>query len=191
MMIKETLRHILATLFVIAAPLPAFASEAGGEGYDWAGFGWQIVNFAILATLLVVFARKPLRDYLKARTESIKKSIEEARQARELAEKALAEVHERLKVKDREIAEVVAAAETSGQKEKEALIKEGERLAQKLIEQARSNIDYELKQAKEAIKAEAVELAMELAEKKIKDKLGEEEQKKLFEDALQRLERRS
>jgi F-type H+-transporting ATPase subunit b len=191
MMRKETPRHILATLFVAAAPALAFASEAGGEGYDWAGFGWQLVNFAILATLLVVFVRKPLRDYLKARTESIKKSIEEARQARELAEKALAEVHERLKVKDREIAEVVAAAETSGQKEKEALIEEGERLAQKLIEQARSNIDYELKQAREAIKAEAVELAMELAEKKIKDKLGEEEQKKLFEDALQRLERRS
>lgn len=194
MMDRKTMKSIVSVLFSFLLSGVAFASEGGGgegHGYDWMGFVWQVVNFAILVGVLVYFARKPLRDYLRARTESIQKSIEEARQAREIAEKALAEVQARVNAKDKEIAEIIAMAEKSGQKEKEALIQEGERLAQKLLEQARTNIDFELKQAREAIKAEAVELAMELAEKKIEGKLSEEEQKKLFEEALDRLEKTS
>lgn len=181
-----------AALFVLAGASIAFAS-GGGEagGFSFWAFFWQVVNFAVLATLLIVFGRKPIRDFFRNRSETIKKSLDEARQARELAEKALAEVEERLKTKDREIEEMMATAEQAGKKEREAITREGERLSQKLVEQAKANIDFELSKAREAIKAEAVELAMELAEKKIQGKLSDEDQRRLFEEALSRLENRS
>jgi len=57
----------------------------------------------------------------------------------------------------------------------------------KWISRSPENCVKELKQAKEAIKAEAVELAMELAEKKLKEKLTKEEQEKLLEDSLTKI----
>ena len=59
------------------------------------------------------------------------------------------------------------------------------------MEQARANIELELRQAKEALKQEAAELALELAEQKIGQKLTAEDPKALFEDALKRLEDKS
>ena len=44
-----------------------------------------------------------------------------------------------------------------------------------------------LKHAKEAIKAEAVEIAMELAEKKLKEKLTKKEQERLLEESLMKI----
>lgn len=64
------------------------------------------------------------------------------------------------------------------------IIEESAKLKEKILEQAKTNIDYELKHAKESIKAEAVELAMELAEKKLKEKLTKEEQEKLLDESL-------
>jgi F-type H+-transporting ATPase subunit b len=180
-----------AALFLAAFALPVLAAEHGGgehEGSPVMDYVWKVVNFAILVFILVKFAGKPLAGVLKARTEGIKKSIDDAREARELAERALAEVESRARGRDKEIEEMVAAAKASGERERERLIQEAEKMSEKLVEQARANIEYELKQAQEAIKAEAVQIAMELAEKKIKDKLTEADRKRLFEESLAKLE---
>jgi F-type H+-transporting ATPase subunit b len=66
-------------------------------------------------------------------------------------------------------------------------LEESNRLKEKIFEQAKVNIEFELKHAKEAIKAEAVDLAMELAEKKLKEKLTKNEQEKLLEESLTKI----
>jgi F-type H+-transporting ATPase subunit b len=132
----------------------------------------------------VKFIAKPLKGYLQQRKELIEKSIKESQEAKELAKKALAEVEERLRLKDKEIEEIVSSARSSGEREKERLIQEGEKLRVKIIEQAKTNIDFEVKRAKDAIKAEAVEAAMQLAEEKIKSKLTKEDQERLLRESL-------
>ena len=153
---------------------------------------WMVVNFGILVALLIFGIKKAdIAGLLRARTEGIQKSVDDAREAKELAQKALAEVQERLKSKDKEIEELINASMRSGEKERDRLIEEGQRLSQTLLEQTKTNIEFELKEAREAIKAEAVQLAMEIAEKKIKDKLDEGQQKKLLDEAMSRLEGRN
>jgi F-type H+-transporting ATPase subunit b len=110
-----------------------------------------------------------IKGFFKKRTELIEQSLREAREAKELAQKALAEVEERLKVKDTEMEQIIAGAKKSGENEKARLIEEGDKLKARILEQAKTNIDYEVKRAKESIKEEAVEIAMELAEKKLKE----------------------
>ena len=175
-------------LVVFGAGL-AFAVEHEAEGgfhvMEWV---WKVVNFAILVFVIVKFGGAAFKSFLKGRTEAIQKTLDEARQARELAEKALREVQEKLRTKDEEIAAIIAASKSSGEKERDALTAEGQKMSAKIVEQARANIDFELKRAKEAIKAEAVELAMELAEKKLKEKLTPEEQKRFLEESLSNLE---
>jgi F-type H+-transporting ATPase subunit b len=177
-------------LFVAAA----FASGGGGEEAASAGsiiksYIWQIINFLILVGALAFMMKKmDLKGYFKKRTELIEQSLREAREAKELAQKALAEVEERLKTKDSEIENIIAAARQSGEKEKARLVEEGDKLKTRILEQARTNIDYEVKRAKEAIKEEAVGIALELAEKKLKEKLSKDEQLKLLEESLAKIE---
>ena len=117
----------------------------------------------------------------------IAKTLQEAKEAKEAAQKALREVEGRLKAKDAEIEAIIAAAKRSGEQERDQIIEDSARLKAQIVEQAKTNIDFEVKHAKEVIKAEAVEIAMELAEKKIKEKITKDDQEKLLQDSLVRI----
>jgi F-type H+-transporting ATPase subunit b len=193
---SEVRSQNLVTFFLFTIHYSLFtdiAFAAGGEGgggslMDWV---WRILNFAILIFILVKFLNKPLKDYLRQRKELIQKSIKEAQEAKEIAMKALAEVEERLKVKDKEIEEIILSAKGSGERERQRLIEEGEKLKVKILEQAKTNIDYELKKAKEAIQSEAADAAIQLAEEKIKAKLTKDDQERLLKESLKLLEGRN
>jgi F-type H+-transporting ATPase subunit b len=177
----------LQSLFLAAVAL----AEEGGEEHVslFKAYFWPVINFALLVVLLVYALKKAdIKGYFKKRTELIEQSLKEAREAKELAQKALAQVEERLRVKDKEMEEIIASARMSGEKEKGRLAEEGAKLQEKILEQAKTNIDFEVKQAKSAIKQEAAELAMELAEKKLKEKLTKEEQLKLLEESVAKIE---
>jgi len=182
---------LLFTVHYLLFAVAAFASEGGGTGeahFTYKDWLWPVINFFILIFVLVFFARKPFSEFFKNRTALIEKSLREASEAKEIAQKTLNEVRERLKNTDSEIEQILAAARKSGEKEKEAIIAEGERLKEKILEQAKANIDFELQQAKEKIKSDAALMALELAEKQIKDQLGRKEQEALIGDYIKRLD---
>lgn len=175
---------------VIGLLQPAVTHAGGGEMIqfgvmDWV---WKIVNFAILVFLLVKFVKKPLQNYLEQRRETLQKTFNEAKEAKEMAQKALKEVEDRLVVKDKEIADILETAKESGEREKARLIEEGERMKQRILEQAKINIDYEVRKAKEAIQNEAAEAALMRAEQMIKEGITETDQERLFRESLKLLE---
>ncbi|MEK7736123.1 MAG: F0F1 ATP synthase subunit B [Nitrospirota bacterium] len=188
---RHSLLILASCILYLASVSIAFASGGGEEGSAGAiakDYLWKIINFGILFFVLYKFGKKPLQSFLKQRTELIEKTLKEAKEAKELAQKALAAVEERLKARDREIGEIVSSAKESGEKEKARLIEEGSRMKEKILEQARTNIAYEVKRAKETIMEEAAAIAIELAEKKLKEKLTQEEQLKLLEESLAKIE---
>ncbi len=186
---------VQAVLIVLLAAGLAFASAGGGAAAEpgalLKGFLIQVLNFAILVGVLVWFGRKPIREFFAGRTEAINKGIAEARQTRDSAERALEEVQKKLDSSDAEIAKMVKAAAEAGQREREHLIKEGQRLSSRVVEQAKAGIDFELKQASEGLKAEAAQFAVKLAEEKIGRRLDSAGQMKLLEDAIKKLEDRA
>lgn len=179
--------------FILAASISA-ASGGGApaEGHETSLFRaylWPVVNFLTLIVLAIFMMKKmDIKGYFRKRTELIEQTLKEAKEAKALAEKALAEVEERLKVKDKEIEAIVAYARQSGESEKARLVEEGEGMQAKILEQTKNNIDYEIKRAKEAIKEEAVLIAMELAEKKIRETMTKDEQIRLLEESLAKIE---
>lgn len=169
----------------------AYASGGGEEAPKslLATYTPAILNFLILVALLVFLMKMmDIKGFFRKRTELIEQSLKEAREAKELAQKALAQVEERLKIKDKEMEEILTAAKESGEREKARIIEEGTRLKERIVEQTKNNIAFEVKMAKETIKQEAVGIAMELAEKKLKDRLTKEEQIKLLEESLLKIE---
>jgi len=187
--IGQQFKKVILTLVIFSLAFASYAfavgaPEEGGHASILKEYIWKIINFAILVIILFKFGKKPLGDFLKKRTELIEKTLNEAREAKEAALKALREAEERVKTKDAEVKAILDAAKKSGELERDRIIEESAKLKEKILEQAKTNIDYELKHAKESIKAEAVELAMELAEKKLKEKLTKEEQEKLLDESL-------
>ncbi len=186
--INGILIFIVNFIFISAS----FASSGGEDyTYTWKDWLWPVVNFSILMFILIFFGKKPIGDFFKGRTASIEKSLKDSAEAKELAEKTLREVKARLDNTDSEIEQIIEAARKSGEKEKEAIIAEGEHLKEKIIEQAKANIDFELQKAKEALKSDAALMALELAEKQIKEKLGQSEQETLIDDYIKRLEEKN
>ncbi len=192
--IKKSAVVVLSALFTgaffIIHNAVVYAAEEGasGRGGDWKEWLWRIVNFAILIFILVKFLSKPMKEYFRKRSEVIEQSLTEAREAKELAQKALKEVQEKLALRDQEIEKIIASARKSGESERDSLIEQGTRMSEKIKEQAKSNIELELKNAKAALRSEAAELAIKLAEKKLKENLTEEEQLKIIEESIRKLE---
>jgi F-type H+-transporting ATPase subunit b len=164
-----------------------FAAEEGGHSVGLKDWVWPIINFAIIVFILIKFFARPMKEFFKKRTEMIERSIKEAEEAKQFAQKALAEVKERLRNSEREANDIIESARKAGEREKEVLIAEGERLKNKIIAQAKANVEFELKKAKETIKSEAALLALDLAERQIKERLGKKEHDALIEEYIKRL----
>ncbi|MFV1976983.1 MAG: F0F1 ATP synthase subunit B, partial [Candidatus Scalindua sp.] len=179
---------ILILNFVFAAAVFAIGGGGGEHVTTWKDWLWPVVNFGIIVAVLVYFGRKPIKEYFRKRTELIEKSLKDATEAKELARKTLDEVQGRLKNTELEINKILEASGKTGEREKEALIAQGESLRNKILEQTRANIEFELEKAKKSIKSEAALMALELAEKQIKEKLGRKEQEGLIDEYIKKLE---
>jgi len=181
---------ILTSSIVVLTAFNAFA--AGGEhtGEDLKDWAFKTINFAILVFIIVKFLGKPIKNFLAQRKELIEKSIKESQEAKELAQRALQEVEEKLKLKDKDVQDIIDSAKKIGEQEKQQIIQETDRMKEKILEQAKTNIEFEVKMAKNALRLEAAELAIQLSEQKLKEKITPEEQEKLLQESIKIIEGR-
>ena len=171
----------------------AFAEEEAAHGGheeaitflgDWLP---RLVNFAIIAAVVVYFARKPVRDFFKNRSSEIAKALEESQQARERALAALEEMDRKVKDLEAEMGRLIADARTRGEKDKEALIEEGKKVAHDVQAQVKQGIDIELQKAKTALVVEASLLSLELAEGRIKEKISSQDQERIVKEYISKV----
>ncbi len=175
---------------LIMNPVILHAAEEAHHSFTFSDWFWRIVNFAILVAILLIFAGKPFKNFLKQRREAIEKALEEAKEAREMAEKALREIEERYAGKDREIESLLNTAKKAGEIEKEKLIEEGKIMRARIIEESKEMIELEKKRAIESLKREAALLAVELAEKRLQEELTDEKKRKILEESIKIIEER-
>jgi F-type H+-transporting ATPase subunit b len=130
---------------------------------------WVLVslNFAIIAALVVWGWKKNVPAMFRARTENIRKNLEEARQASEDANRRLSDIESRLSRLDGEISEMRQKAEAEGVAEEERIRVAAEEDRRKVVEAAEQEIDAVARAARRDLKAYAASLAVSLAEKRI------------------------
>jgi F-type H+-transporting ATPase subunit b len=126
-----------------------------------------LINFAIIAAFIVWGWKKNVPAMFRARTESIRKNLDEARRASEDANRRLGEIESRLSKLDTEIAEMRKAAEADAIAEEQRIEAAAEEDRRKVIEGAEQEIEAAAKAARRDLKAYAASLAVSLAEKKI------------------------
>lgn len=126
-----------------------------------------ILNFAIIAVLLVALLRSKLPAAFRSRTESIREAIVQARQSSEEARHRLTDIEGRLAKLDGEIAAMAAAAEAEARKEEERIQAGAEEDKRKIVDAAEQEIVAATRLARTELRAYAGELAVTLAEKRI------------------------
>ncbi|KJR41296.1 ATPase, F0 complex, subunit B/B', bacterial and chloroplast [Candidatus Magnetoovum chiemensis] len=176
---------LFLTVLTAAQEKIVFASE--GTAATPMHWFWAVINFLILFTTIGLLIRKPIKTYLNQRSRMIEDSIMQARQAKELAEKALEAVQAQLKQKDAEIEKILLSSKKYGESERERLINEARSLSNKLKELTERNIAYELKKAKDELKKEIADTLIELSAKRIQETMREEDENKLIEDSIRML----
>ena len=185
----NTLKLLMSGMLSVTVASVAFASSGhGAEEYtfmaDWLP---RLINFAIIVGLLVYFLRKPVRDMFRSRTETIAKAMAESKEARERAVAALADMERKMREMETETSVLIAEAQTRGEKDKQALIEEGRRIAKEIQEQIKTGTDIEVQKAKVELAAEAAVLAVDLAEGKIKTTITKQDHEQIVKEYISKV----
>jgi F-type H+-transporting ATPase subunit b len=186
--ITPLLMGIIAVVINIGV---AFAEEAANEGHEAITFmgDWlpRLVNFAIIASVVVYFSRKPIRDFFANRSAEIAKAMQDSREARERSVAALADMERKIKEMEAETGRMVADAQSRGEKDRQALIDEGRKVAQDIQAQVKQGIDVELHKAKTELAAEASILSLDLAEGRIKEKISGQDHERIVKEYISKV----
>jgi len=135
------------------------------DGAYWLCIG---LNFAVIFFFLARLMRKKLPGYFSGRTATIQKGIEEARKMSEDARRRLADVEGRLSRLDAEIAAMRSEAEENARAEEQRIVAAGEEERKRIVTSAEQEIETAANTARRELKSYVAELAIELAEKKIR-----------------------
>ncbi len=144
-------------------------------------FAFALLNFILFVWLLIKFAREPLRDYLHNRHTSIRRDLQEAAALHQHAREKLSEIEDKLKNIEHEIAEMKEKVARDAQLEKERIIHAAEEEAERIIMQADQTLNAELRRARRQLEVEAVNAALEAAEKMIRQHINESDRKGINE----------
>ncbi len=189
-MVKSKRTVIFFTVFVVlfSAAAAIAQSEEGHESYTFFG-DWlpRLINFGILAGVLVFFTRKPFRDFFKSRTVDIQKSIEESKRAREQAIRALNELEQKIKETEAEAQKLVSEATARAEKDKQALIDEGKKVVADIQAQVKESVEVETQKAKTVLAVEAALLSIDLAEGRIKEKINSQDHERIVKEYISKV----
>ena len=182
---------LMVVLLLTVLALSGFASE-GGEGAhhmdtgkQLKDFAWRVLDFgALLALVIWALKKANVKGTLAARQEGIDKALREAAEAKDAAEKKLAEYSGKLVAANKEIDEIYAAIRTESEAEKVRIIAEAKVMAEKIREQASQSANQEVLKARNELRVEAARLAVELAEKSITEKIVKNDQDRLVGEYL-------
>jgi len=177
-MVTDRSKKIIITLAYVSAIVllasVGFASEGGetahhvDSGAQMKDFGWRVLNFAVLAGIIVWALKKAdVKGSLAARQADIEKSLIDAEAARDAAEAKLLEYGVKLDQASKEIDELHAAIVREGEQEKNRIIAEANIAAEKIVAQAALSAEQETVKARNELRVEAARLAVEIATGKL------------------------
>jgi F-type H+-transporting ATPase subunit b len=208
----ETPRKLLLALMLAAAlvavprgaaaqPAPEakpVATEAGAhearggeapehEGSEVVGMIARLVNFAILAGVLVYFLKSPLAGYLAGRSDQIRADLVNAAETKRAAAAQMEEIDRRMRALPGEL-DVLRAQGAREIAAEEGRIRDAAAAERdRLLEQARREIAWQVKIAERDLVSHAADLAVGVATERIKNNITDDDRQRLVDRYVQQL----
>ncbi len=161
---------------------------AAGAGGGFSGeVIWQIIAFLLLGFFLAKMLKKPLGAFLAKRREEIRSSLDQASKRESEAQKLLGDWEKKLEALSQEVSDLQETIRKEGEEERKKIIERADEEAERVRKQAQIIAEHEVKKARMALKKEMVDLAMELTEKLLKEKIQPQDHERLVHEYISKM----
>ena len=174
-------------LYAVVA-LPALAQEGGGHEEGGPSI-WLVVNFILLAAALGFLIVKNAGPFYKARLLKIRQDMIQGEEAKREADQRAAEVQKRLANLDADIAGLRAASQKELEIELERMRQRTAAERERIRQHAEQEIAAAGKTARAELRRYSAELAIGLAERKIRARMSPDTQDALVRGFVEILNR--
>ncbi|MFQ6676354.1 MAG: F0F1 ATP synthase subunit B [Fidelibacterota bacterium] len=152
-------------------------------------FIWSIITFLVLLAALARFVWKPLTEALERREKRIRESLEDARKARQEAQRISREYDRMIARARKEAQAIVKEGKTTGEKLKQEMVARAREESERIRVDAQKQIEAEKEKAIAGIKQEVVNLSLLVASKIIGKNLTRKDNLSLIRESLERIDR--
>jgi F-type H+-transporting ATPase subunit b len=149
---------------------------------------WTLVAFLITLFVLKKYAFGPIQKTIDERRERIRRSIEEAENARDEARKLLEEHRALLGQARGQAEEILAETRRVAEAQRRRVKEETEADRQRRLEETKRQIEAETQRALGLIRAEVAELTLVATQKVTGKVLEDEDHRRLIDDAIKDLD---
>jgi len=149
---------------------------------------WTIVAFLVTLFVLKRYAFGPIQKTIDERRDLIRKSIEEADNARDEARQLLEEHRKLIQDARGQAEEILSEARKTRESMEQRMREETEAERQRRLEETRKEIEAETKRALESIRAEVAALTVEATSRVVGRALDADRDRELIEDAIRGLD---
>jgi F-type H+-transporting ATPase subunit b len=151
-------------------------------------FIWTIVTFLVLLGLLAKFAWSPLLKALETREGQIRKSLDDAQQAKQELERLQQESAQIIRQARVEAEGVISQSRSDAARLREEMRQKAKAEADAIVKGAQRQIQLEAQRALQQLRQEAVDLSVMIASKILKRNVSKEDNEKLIDEALKQVE---
>ena len=149
---------------------------------------WTILTFLVLVALLAKFAWRPLLEALETRQASIRKSLDDARAAKQELERLHAESAKILAEARAEAEAIISRTRSDAARFSDELKQKARAEAAGIVSSAEKQIELETSRALQQIRTEAVDISVAIAAKLLQKNVSKEDNERLIEDTFRQLE---
>jgi F-type H+-transporting ATPase subunit b len=178
-------------LFVLLLANGIYASESGNEGghdlKQWKDFAWKTFDFIVLVGFLYWFLAAKIKTFFVDRRKGIKESLENTSAQKNEAEKKYREYSEKIDKASLEIDGIFEMIKEQGIAEKQKIIEDAHKVAQKMKEDAKARIEQELQSASSQLRVEAVQLSVQMAEQILKRNITEKDHEAMVKEYMDKV----
>ena len=150
-------------------------------------FIWTILTFLVLLGLLAKFAWRPLMAALDSRRELIRKSLDDALQAKQELDRLQQESAQILRQARIDAESVIAKGRADAEVLGEQLRQKAREEAEGIVRNANRNIQLETRRAIQEIRNEAADLSVMIASKILQRQVSKEDNARLIEETLKQI----
>ena len=148
---------------------------------------WAIVTFLVLLALLTKFAWKPLLQALEAREGTIRKALDDARQAKLELERLNQESEKIIRQARVDAESIMTMTRSDAERLREEMRQKARTEAEGIVKNAEHQIQLETARALQQIRHHAADLSVAIASKLIQRNISREDDEKLIEEALKQI----
>jgi F-type H+-transporting ATPase subunit b len=151
---------------------------------------WTIATFLALLWLLAKFAWRPLLASLERRQDAIKKSLDDAQQAKQELERLNVESKKILAEARVQADSILSQTRSDASRLRDELKQKAQAEAAGVVKNAERQIEMETARALQQIRNEAVDLSIAIASKLLERNVSKEDNERLIEETFKQIEAR-